>query len=707
MLRIALLTLLFSLQVTSQDYRWPIRASQSLSATFCEYRDGHLHAGIDIKTWGEMEVPCLAIADGYIEGIVVGYHGYGRGLFLRLKDGKRAIYGHLERFTDDLEDLVQVEQRSNEKYYTRLRFSPEEYPVKAGEVIGFSGTSGTEHPHLHFEIRDTSDIAYNPQGFYSGIRDSRKPVMDEIMLISADTTTRINNSRFPVRIDAGDDETPILTTGPFYTLVNTHDRANGTYNKYNIYRADVFLNDSLSFSYRFDQLPLTHYDSVDVVYPGMRGKRKWRFMSMFKSGNSQGYPFIGNDLTGLLDPDRVSTLRFRISDIKRNVLTKEFILKPALQDSWSIKEEESHYLITRSYPDKGYERFEFYTGDNEFIPVAQTFYRLNSTSWMIIKTADDSGIRALGVRGVGLRWVVPPQRPEPPEMEYTWARVQWGYVLRLVSDSTYAFPLSFRIKSEKETYTGELVQTSESSAETDIIPLSGRASGEVLYLTVDERPIHQIELDPLHQVQAGDSLLLTLSDPDVALQAINTGASSIYIKLDTTRAKLGDDELIGATIHNIAERGDRLEGELIFKHPDQPGKWSIYTPSRRQQWKRLNSIDSLGASIISLNGNGRYFLVNDVEAPQFNPVKTYHRVRHGDRMVFEINENTRRFKYRESLKTARLDGMPLYPDYNPLRHELSFHVPNDLESGAHMLRITLMDHADNSFDYSFQFHVAP
>ena len=76
-------------------------------------------------------------------------------------------------------------------------------------------------------------------------------------------------------------------------------------------------------------------------------------------------------------------------------------------------------------------------------------------------------------------------------------------------------------------------------------------------------------------------------------------------------------------------------------------------------------------------------------------------------MVFEINENTRRFKYRESLKTASLDGVPLYPDYNPLRHELSFHVPNDLESGAHMLRITLMDHADNSFDYSFQFHVAP
>ncbi len=114
MLRKQLIVMLFTTLLMAQNYRWPIHASQSLSATFCEYRTGHLHAGIDIKTWGEMEVPCVAIADGYIEGIVIGYNGYGRGIFIRLADGNLAIYGHLERFTAEMEQMIHDKQLENE-----------------------------------------------------------------------------------------------------------------------------------------------------------------------------------------------------------------------------------------------------------------------------------------------------------------------------------------------------------------------------------------------------------------------------------------------------------------------------------------------------------------------------------------------------------------------------------------------------------------
>ena len=57
-----------------------------------------------------MEVPCLAIADGYIEHIAVGYNGYGRGLWLRLNDGSLAVYGHLEQFNPLIENLIRTEQ---------------------------------------------------------------------------------------------------------------------------------------------------------------------------------------------------------------------------------------------------------------------------------------------------------------------------------------------------------------------------------------------------------------------------------------------------------------------------------------------------------------------------------------------------------------------------------------------------------------------
>ena len=175
MFRIILSTLLVSSLLWGQNYRWPIRASQSLSATFSEYRSGHLHAGVDIKTWGEMEVPCLAISDGYIERIVIGYNGYGKGLWLRLADGNVAVYGHLEQFNSAIESLIRSEQLQRDQYSLRLKFAPYEYPVKAGEVIAYSGTSGTEHPHLHFEIRDTLRHVHNPNCFIQVSRIQKRP----------------------------------------------------------------------------------------------------------------------------------------------------------------------------------------------------------------------------------------------------------------------------------------------------------------------------------------------------------------------------------------------------------------------------------------------------------------------------------------------------------------------------------------------------
>lgn len=707
MFRIVLILVIMLSHASSQDYRWPIRASQSLSATFCEYRDGHLHAGIDIKTWGEMEVPCLAITDGYIEGIVVGYNGYGRGLFLRLKDGNRAIYGHLEQFTKELESRVQAAQEENQKYYTRLRFDPDEFPVRAGDVIGYSGTSGTEHPHLHFEIRDSSNLVHNPQMFYKGIRDSRRPVLDEIMLIPRDADSRVNLSRFPVRIDVEDNENPITTSGSFYSLINAHDRANGTYNKYSLYRADVFLNDSLTFAYRFDELPHELYDSVEVVYPGVRGKRKWRFMSMFKIGDTEGFPFIKDGLTGVIEPDRISTLRYRLSDVKRNVVSHEFVLNPGVLDNWRIEDNETHYLVTRSYPENGYERFQFYSGDNAHIPVAQTFYRLNSTSWMIIKSRAFNGIRALGTRGVGLKWVLPPPASRVPDLSTQWVAYEDGYVLRLESDSSYTYPLSYKLIANDQEFNGELVQVSETSAESDVIPLLFRALGNQLHLTVDQTSVYSLELSPLIPLLPGDSIQMSLDEPEVELNARNVGPETIYLDLDTLNAEFEERIVYGATVHSIYTDRNDLQGELTFNHPGQPGNWSLFTPAKRGQWKRLSSIDTLSQSSIPLNGNGRYFLLSDVEAPRFDPLKRYQRVKHGDRLVFKLEDNTKRFPYRRSLESATLDGNKFYPDYNPLRHELSFHVPNNLNSGTHTFRITLFDHSNNSMDYSYQFQVTP
>ncbi len=95
---------------TNSEYLWPTDASTLMSSSFCEYRDGHYHSAIDVKTWVREGYKCFAIADGKIERIRVSPFGYGKVLYLRLKDGNMAVYAHLQKFNSKIEKAVHQQQ---------------------------------------------------------------------------------------------------------------------------------------------------------------------------------------------------------------------------------------------------------------------------------------------------------------------------------------------------------------------------------------------------------------------------------------------------------------------------------------------------------------------------------------------------------------------------------------------------------------------
>ena len=104
-----LIIILFSTTVNGQNYQWPTIGSQSISSNFGEFRDGGYHMGIDIKTLGETGWPVYAVEDGYISRMVSNFSGYGKGLYLTLKDGNVAVYAHLEEFAFRLLTHMQFE----------------------------------------------------------------------------------------------------------------------------------------------------------------------------------------------------------------------------------------------------------------------------------------------------------------------------------------------------------------------------------------------------------------------------------------------------------------------------------------------------------------------------------------------------------------------------------------------------------------------
>jgi hypothetical protein len=182
---LTLSVILLAAQDDQKKYIWPLTIDNGVSSTFQEFRSNHFHAGIDLRTFQTTGFPVLAIAEGAIERIIVSWSGIGRAVFLRHNDGNLSLYGHLEKFRDDIEALVARQQkRSGEKYFGTYDL-PEPLPVRQGDVIAFSGETGNGLPHLHLEIRDKLNGSLNPLSYIvSPSVDTYAPVLKGILLRS-------------------------------------------------------------------------------------------------------------------------------------------------------------------------------------------------------------------------------------------------------------------------------------------------------------------------------------------------------------------------------------------------------------------------------------------------------------------------------------------------------------------------------------------
>ncbi len=295
MRRILLLTaLLFALPAAAQqpldpaDYRYPVLDVQRLySANFGEIRPGHFHAGVDIKTDGVEGKRLVAAMDGYVSRIVVQAGGYGRAVYLTLKNGTTAVYGHMQRFRDDLEQLVRDERYRRRSNSVDLWFTADRFPVRQGDFIGYSGNSGSSGgPHLHYEIRDTRDQRLRNLVREGIIRpaDSLPPRFMKLHYIEIDSLDglcirRPAESYAVVRTGAGryrltrSEALPVGRRG--YFVAEVTDRRNGVQNTFAIWRLQASVDGDPYFEFRIDHYthPLSRTCDAVSCYPMQLGSR--------------------------------------------------------------------------------------------------------------------------------------------------------------------------------------------------------------------------------------------------------------------------------------------------------------------------------------------------------------------------------------------------------------------------------------------------
>jgi len=686
-------TLLAALPLLAQDYVWPIQASASLSATFCEYRDGHLHAGIDVKTWGEMDVPCQAIADGYIEKVIVNYGGYGRALFLQLDDGRRAVYAHLASFSPDIERQVREAQARKEGYRVRLTFEPDEMRVRKRQVIARTGTSGTEFPHLHFEIREGDEVI-NPLQFYPQVKDDRPPEISELLLIPRDSRSRINGSLLPQAIDPEQDQ-EIILTGPTVLAVNAHDRANGTYNRYAPYQLATEINGQPFYEIRFHRTDLEFIDNLQAVYLPGRGRDRWYFTTLYVSDVTTSSPFSVTGVSGILDLDLgTHDLKITASDFKGNFSSVQVPLEVVPSEAWELITGPRTLQVIRSHATDDYREVRFKTHGGQSRYPKLTEYRLGMTLWELDAALESEGLIVTSDGGRPVS-VVPPQQLDLPRIEVHWQATRFGWVLVFEAENDVIYPISYRMPQNSGIHLGTLITRSPTVAESEPLSLASRGSAESVLLDFPGHPSLSIPLDPLNPLTSFRRREFTSPDSLISawVQAENGGVQ--FIRMDTTRLETPLGERTAFSLEVLSDDSAAFVGEARFRVPANMSRPGIYHPGKRGRWRQLPVQQVNDELVVDLQRGGRLVLLEDLTPPRIEARDVKSSVRPGGSLVYRIDEDFGRIGDPDTAIVTTFNSARLYSDWNALRREVTIRIPWDTPQGQYPVQLQVADAAGN------------
>ncbi len=340
------LTVLQSFGQINPSFHPPLNIPMFLSGNFGEIRSDHFHSGIDIKTQGTTGHHVFAIEDGYVSRIKIQANGYGKSLYITHPNGYTSVYGHLDRYREDIEAWVKEFQYRRQSHQVDIYPDPGEFRISKGTFIAYSGnTGGSSGPHLHFEIRTSGNQhPTNVLKYGFDIKDQRAPKFHTLYLVNTGKGGHVNGIQgkqsFNLVIDNGYYMVPwgtlLVAGGEVGIVAEVFDYLDGVPNRCGVYAMELYVDNKLVYSHVMDEFSFSetryvnaHIDYMEQVSSGKKAHRLFRL----PNDKLRIYGPLENNGILTIDENRDYPVRVVATDVAGNRSEMRFTIagKPGLR----------------------------------------------------------------------------------------------------------------------------------------------------------------------------------------------------------------------------------------------------------------------------------------------------------------------------------------------------------------------------------------
>jgi len=718
------------------DFPWPIRSPRSISSTFGEPRPGRFHLGMDFKSGGVTGKKVIALGDGYIFRVKTSPFGYGKALYLKLDSGRIVVYGHLSEFLPEIEDILFSMRIQRKTYDIDWYPEPGRFRVKRGQVIAYSGDTGSGPAHLHLEIRDENNVPENPLDYGFDIRDTIPPVIESVVLIPLDGSSSVNGIPDAVRLDvpppAG---SPVVLTGEIGVAVSIFDRVNISNNRLGVYSLSLEVDSTMVFEKTYGKIPYheDRFGGFDVISPKFNGGNGYLTVLFRREGNGLSIYRGDGVLSGkTLSDGAPHTVTVRAEDHEGNVAERSFdVLFSSLPffTTCELGKNRTIHIEGRSLAEE-LDRAELWRGTSENGWLLERVSPVEGNSCDLTMKTEHTGPVTYKVVLVTENGLASPPAllraggdepagAPPGDLRVRTELKHDRLVIRVSSDELPSSIPKIRIERNGVPaggFTCAVPERDRSWVTSVGFPRTGRQTIRILASASSSafQPIE--ETAAVDFTAVGTDSTTTVLSPDGFL-ALTVHPGDLYrpapVTVDTVSAETGN----GLT---FVSRGYRITwGDSPMRKPcdvaitidaTPPDNAALYMNGNGDgdKWRFISDEHEGRVFRGKVGGSGYIAVLADPYAPYVaaaspHPGSTVKTVR--PLLAARVEDRGSGIEGSDSIVMS-IDGITIYGEYDYEGNRVGYRPRNPLKPGNHTVRVTVTDRAGNVKTVSWKFRIA-